>query len=146
MNVKTSVGMVAAGLIGLGTFAVLPAQAAGPEPGFVGNTASSVPGCPFISWRLVNTNGAIHGFAEYSDLSGISTVTGTMDPDGKFTLTLASTSLGNGPVGTVTGTRSPNGRIMATLTGQGCANNTVNIAPVSDMNNMSLVDRTGSGR
>jgi hypothetical protein len=146
MNMKFSVGLVAAGLMGLGIVAAQSAVvASSPEPGFVGNTASSVAGCPFISWRLANSNGSIHGTAEYSDLSGISFVTGTMDSDGHFTLQLKSV-IGNGPVGTVTGTRSSSGRIMATLTGEGCANNMVNIAPVRDMNNMSLVNTTGGGR
>ncbi len=145
MNIKTSVALVAAGLIGLGTIAALPAQAA-PEPGFVGNTASSVAGCPFISWRLANNNGQIRGWAEYSDLSGLSYVTGSMDSSGNFTLTLTKTAIGSGPVGTVTGMRSSNGRITATLKGEGCANNVVNIPPVRDMNNMSLLNSTGSGR
>ncbi|HTU56062.1 MAG TPA: hypothetical protein VMF62_19015 [Acetobacteraceae bacterium] len=144
MNIKTSVGLVAAGLIGLGVVAASPAMAA-PEPGFVGNTASSVAGCPFISWRLANNNGQIRGWAEYSDLSGVSYVTGTMDSSGHFTLTLTKTAIGDGPVGTVTGMRSANGRIVATLTGQGCANNSIDIPPVRDMNNMNLVNRTGSG-
>jgi hypothetical protein len=145
MNVKSSVAFVFAGLLGLGTLTALPATAASPDPGFVGNTPSSVSGCPFISWRLANNNGEIHGTAEYSDLSGISFVKGTMNPDGSFTLTLTPTSIGNGPVGTVTGTRSKDGRIMATLKGQGCANNTIDIPPVRDMNNMDLVNRTGGG-
>ncbi len=143
MNIKTTVGLVAAGMIGLGVVAAQPASAQ--TPGFVGNTASSVPGCPYISWRLANHNGQINGYAQYSDLTGISTVTGTMQSDGSFTLTLTK-AIGNGPVGTVTGTRSPNGRIKATLTGEGCANNMVDIPPVRDMNNMSLLNATGSGR
>lgn len=63
-------------------------------------------------------------------MSGVSNVTGTMSKDGKFDLTLTKTSIGNGPVGTVTGTASSNGHIVAKLTGEGCANNSVNIAPV----------------
>ncbi|HTU56060.1 MAG TPA: hypothetical protein VMF62_19005 [Acetobacteraceae bacterium] len=145
MTIKKSIGLAAAGLIGLGVVAALPAMAA-PEPGFVGNTASSVAGCPFISWRLVNNNGQIRGWAEYSDLSGLSYVTGTMDSNGNFTLTVTKTAIGDGPVGTVTGTRSANGRITATLKGEGCANNTVDIPPVRDMNNMNLVNQTGGGR
>jgi hypothetical protein len=147
MNIKTSIGFVAAGLIGLGVIVAQPAgaQAVTAEPGFVGNTASSVPGCPFIAWRLANDSGSIHGTAEYSNLSGISFVTGTMNSDGKFTLDLKSV-IGNGPVGTVTGTRMSDGRIKATLVGQGCANNTIDIAPVTNMNSMSLVNRTGGSR
>jgi hypothetical protein len=147
MNIKTSIGFVAAGLIGLGVIVAQPAgaQAVTATPGFVGNAPSSVPGCPFISWRLANENGSIHGFAEYSNLSGISTVTGMMDSDGKFTLDLRSV-IGDGPVGTVTGTRMSDGSIDATLVGQGCANNTVHIAAVSNMNSMALVNRTGGGR
>lgn len=143
MKVKTSVGLVAAGLLALGAVGAMAATTV-VHPGFVGNTASSVAGCPFISWRLANSNGKIHGWAEYSDLSGLSFVSGTMEGN-NFTLTLTKTSVGNGPVGTVTGTRASNGRITAKLVGEGCANSDINIAPVSDMNNMSLVNQTGSG-
>lgn len=129
--------LVAAGLLGLGLIATQPAVAAAPTTGFTGATPSSVAGCPYLVWRLVNSaNGAIHGIVYYSDLSGLSSVAGTMESDGKFTLTLTKSGIGSGPVGTVTGTRSADGHIVATLVGEGCANNSVNIAPASNMNDM----------
>ncbi len=144
MNTRTSVGLLAAGLLGLGVIAAGPAYAQAPA-GFVGNTASSVAGCPSIVWRLANTSGHIHGMAYYSDLSGLSQVDGTMQPDGSFTLTLTKTSIGNGPVGTVTGTKSATGEISATLKGEGCANNTVDIKPMMSLSSVANA-QTGGGR
>lgn len=132
MNTRTSIGLLAAGLLGLGLVAAGPSYAAAPT-GFYGNTPSSVSGCPSIVWRLANTNGQVHGMAYYSDLSGLSNVSGTMESDGHFNLSLTKTSIGNGPVGTVTGTRSADGEIVATLTGEGCANNKVDIKPTKDV-------------
>ncbi|MGH7118579.1 MAG: hypothetical protein ACREFP_06280 [Acetobacteraceae bacterium] len=144
MNIRTSVGLVAGGLLALGMAAAYPAHAA-PLPGFIGSTASSVAGCPYINWRLARTaSGQLHGIAMYSDLSGISSVSGTSDADGRFTLVLTRTDIGNGPVGTVSGTATADGRIAATLVGAGCANNNVNIRPVRDLND--LVYMMGGGR
>lgn len=143
MKTRTSVGLLAAGLLGLGVIAAGPVYAQSPQ-GFVGNTASSVAGCPSIVWRLANTSGHIHGMAYYSDLSGLSQVDGTMQADGSFTLTLTKTSIGNGPVGTVTGNRSANGAITATLKGEGCANNMVTIQPMMSLNSVANA-ATGGG-
>lgn len=143
MNIRTSVGLFASGLLALGVIAAGPAYAQ-QAPGFVGNTASSVSGCPSIVWRLANANGQIHGMAYYSDLSGLSSVTGTMDADGHFTLTLVKTSIGNGPVGSVTGTRSADGEIVATLAGEGCANNKVDIKPAKDLGAVANGETGGS--
>ncbi|MGH7080167.1 MAG: hypothetical protein ACREFU_18980, partial [Acetobacteraceae bacterium] len=93
MHTRISVGLLAAGLLGLGVIAAGPTYAAEP-PGFVGNTPSSASGCPSIVWRLANSNGQVHGMAYYSDLSGLSSVTGTIDQGGKFDLTLTKTSIG----------------------------------------------------
>jgi hypothetical protein len=142
MSVKASVGFVAAGLLALGAMAGPPARAAtlAVVPGFAGTTPSSVPGCPYIVWRLAShetsaTSTTITGIAYYSDLSGLSNVTGTGDPStGHFQLTLSKTSIGNGPVGTVDGTRAKDGAITAKLTGEGCANNDVHIMPMENLN------------
>ncbi|MGH7056896.1 MAG: hypothetical protein ACREFZ_03295 [Acetobacteraceae bacterium] len=145
MRNSVSLGLVAAGILGLGSIAAHPALAATvsvPLAGFVGQTPSSVAGCPYIVWRLANSsNGRVHGIAYYSDLSGLSNVTGTMDKDGTFKLALTRTSIGNGPVGTVTGTASSSGHIVAKLVGEGCANNEVNIVPMKNLNR--LVNRKG---
>jgi hypothetical protein len=111
-----------------------PAQA-----GFVGSAASSVPGCPNLLWRLARNGDKVNGIAYYSDLSGTSQVTGTVDQAGKFTLTLTSV-MGNGPVGTVTGQRKaagPNqsqGAMEADMVGQGCANMHIAMKPVANLN------------
>ncbi|MGH7120429.1 MAG: hypothetical protein ACREFP_15800 [Acetobacteraceae bacterium] len=144
MRTRTSVGLLAAGLLGLGVMAAGPTYAAAPSGGFYGSTASTTAGCPSIVWRLANSSGNIHGMAYYADLSGLSNVEGTIQSDGSFTLTLTKTSIGSGPVGTVTGSRAANGEIKATLKGEGCANNEVDIKPT---NNLGLVanGQTGGG-
>jgi hypothetical protein len=125
--------------------AVGPALAQGKVAGFAGEAASSVPGRPFIVWRLAKTaTGEVHGIAYYSDLSGLSLVSGKVEPNGKFELTLTKTDMGIGPVGTVTGSRAPNGSLEAVMTGEGCANMTLKMAPQDDLN--SLVNVTGGGR
>lgn len=124
MRTRTSVGLLAAGLLGLGVIAAAPTYAAAPPAGFYGATPATIAGCPAIVWRLANSNGEVHGMAYYADMSGLSNVQGTISSDGAFTLNLTKTSIGNGPVGTVTGTRSASGDITATLKGEGCANGT----------------------
>lgn len=131
MKTRTSVGLLAAGLLGLGVMGAGPTYAAAPSGGFYGSFPSSVSGCPAIVWRLANTNGQINGMAYYANLSGVSNVTGTIAADGSFNLTLTKTSIGDGPVGTVTGTRSADGEIKATLKGEGCANNVIDFKPAS---------------
>jgi hypothetical protein len=69
----------------------------------------------------------------YSDLSGISTARGNIDPSGKFHLELTS-SMGDGPVGVVDGTKPVSGKATATLKGAGCANMEMELTPVDDLN------------
>lgn len=139
---KISVGLTAVGALGLGLIAAEPTALAATvrvTPGFAGTTASSMAGCPHIVWRLARTsNGQIHGVAYYSDLSGLSSVTGARGSNGNFQLTLTKTSVGDGPVGTVTGTAQSNGHIVAKLVGEGCANSDVNIVPVQDFNKWEM--------
>jgi hypothetical protein len=67
--------------------------------GYTGEAPSSVAGCPYLIWRLArHDNGEVTGIFYYSDMSGVSNVTGTVDQAGQFHLTLTS-SMGNGPVG-----------------------------------------------
>jgi hypothetical protein len=92
-------------------------------PGFSAQSPSSVPGCPYIVWRLARQpDGRIHGMAYYSDLSGTSNVTGQRDANGDFKLNVTATSEGSGPVGTITGHAASDGSIRAKMVGQGCAN------------------------
>lgn len=131
-------------LLALGTLALAPfvsplalGQAA--KPGFAGETPSSVAGCPKLVWRLARDGDSVNGIAYYSDLSGLSHVTGTVNQAGQFTLTLASV-MGSGPVGTVTGQRSApganqaQGALVAEMKGAGCANMHISMKPVLDLN------------
>jgi hypothetical protein len=144
MNIRTSVGLVVMGLLGLGAIAAGPARAA-PLSGYTGSTPSSVPGCPYIVWRLARSPaGQVHGIAYYSDMSGLSNISGVSDAHGKFNLKLTKTDIGSGPVGTVTGRATADGHIVATLVGQGCANNKVDIRPTDNLND--LVNTKGGNR
>lgn len=128
-------GLMAVGALALGLTTAAPAQAQQPTPGFSGSTRSSVAGCPYIVWRLVrDANGGIHGIAYYSDLSGLSTVKGTRDADGNFQLDVTPTSMGAGPSGHVTGHRAADGTLDAVMKGSGCANATVHIPALADLN------------
>ena len=129
-----------AALMGLGALALgfcqpATAQVVAATPGFVGFTKSSVAGCPNIGWRLVrHTDSPITGIAYYADASGASSVSGSGDSSGKFTLQLAST-MGKGPAGTVTGQRSADGALEADLKGEGCANAHLKIQGVPNIAN-----------
>ncbi len=111
------------------------AQAPPPGRGYVGRAASTVAGCPYIEWRLaIAANGTdVHGIAIYSDLSGLSQVTGTVNSAGQFQLEFKS-FMGNGPVGTVQGTRDRHGRLVAKMTGEGCANMELDLNPTANLN------------
>jgi hypothetical protein len=105
--------------------------------GFSGSTPSSVAGCPYIIWRLArDPNGHIHGIAYYSDLSGLSSVTGERDANGNFTLSLTPSGMGAGPSGTASGTVAQNGEVEVKMVGQGCANMDAMINPVTDMDSV----------
>lgn len=142
MHTTVVVTLAAASLFSAGVMAPTPARAQSAAPGFTGEAASSVAGCPYIAWRLArDPSGAIHGIAYYSDLSGTSEVSGSINDAGRFHLVLTKTTLGNGPVGTVDGTKSANGALEARMTGEGCANMTLRIRPVRNLND--LVNETG---
>ena len=107
--------------------------------GFSGSTPSSVAGCPYIVWRLANDpGGRIHGMAYYSDLTGLSTVTGERDANGNFMLDVTPSSVGAGPSGKVSGTVAQNGAINATMVGKGCANMKAMINPMADLNQVGV--------
>ena len=127
-------------LLGLGVVALTPAlgrsaaaQVMSPQPGFVGMTKASVAGCPSIGWRLArHDDGTITGISYYADASGVSSVKGTYNQDGKFDLQVAST-MGKGPDGTVVGQRNPDGGLVADLKGQGCANSHLTIQGIPNL-------------
>lgn len=143
MRLHMPLAAVAAGLLAIGVQG-RPAAAATPQ-GFSGHAESSVPGCPYLAWRLaLAANGDITGIAYYSDLSGVSMVKGKGDGHGHFTLDLTST-MGNGPVGTVNGTRTSRGGVVANMTGQGCANMHLTMEPLTNINHWTNAGGGGSG-
>ena len=127
-------------LLSLGALVLAPvlsrspaAQVVSPQPGFVSMTKASVAGCPNIGWRLArHDDGTITGISYYADASGVSSVKGTYNQDGKFDLQVAST-MGKGPVGTVVGQRKPDGGLVADLKGDGCANSQLTIQGVPNL-------------
>lgn len=134
MTFRLPIGLTAAACLLAGVMNPAPAPAAAPVAGYTGTARSSVAGCPYLVWRLAkHPGGKVTGIAYYSDLSGLSMVDGSVDPEGHFTLNLKS-DMGKGPVGTVTGTRKSDGSVTAQMVGEGCANMTLNIKPVQDMN------------
>jgi hypothetical protein len=84
--------------------------------------------CPQIEWTIVpiartasgTAVGPIDGVAYYSDMSGISKVSGTISAEGKISASMTSVS-GNGPQGTVAGMRGAQNTHIE-LIGAGCAN------------------------
>jgi hypothetical protein len=121
-----------------------PVSAVPPTAGFIGQAESSVAGCPYIAWRLArHDNGEITGIAYYSDMSGVSMVTGTMNQAGQFHLTLTS-SMGNGPVATVTGTKVANGNVDGVMKGEGCANMKMHFVSLANLNVYNTHGASGS--
>lgn len=133
MTLVRTVGSIVAGTLALAMLATSPADAQNSTSGYTsynGVTLSSVDGCPGITWRLVrNPKGEVHGYATYSDLSGVSFVKGALDAQGNFKLDLTPTGIGAGPSGEATGHRAANGEVDGTLTGSGCANATIRLPP-----------------
>jgi hypothetical protein len=85
--------------------------------------ASNTPQCPAIRYLMRDVSSSQPaGYVWFSDASGMSKATGTMDLNsGQFHLTLTSLD-GNGPTGEVTGTKDPNtGVVTAELDGPGCS-------------------------
>ena len=110
-------------------------RAAPSVQGLSGHAQSSVPGCPYLVWRLARSvDGKLSGITYYSDLSGLSLVKGYEDPStGQFRLEMTS-SWGAGPTGMVDGTRSRNGEVVADMKGQGCANMHLVMESLTDIN------------
>ncbi len=91
---------------------------------WLGRSKGAGPTCAMIDWNVVppprDKAGPIKGVAFYSDMSGISRISGNVTADGKITSTLTSV-FGNGPVGTVTGTRAADSTHLD-VKGDACAN------------------------
>ena len=96
--------------------------------------------CAQIEWTIVpiprNTSGMaigpINGVAYYSDMSGVSKVSGTMTAEGKITASMTSVS-GNGPAGNVTGTVGAEGTHID-LVGANCANTSFDLPRFQEEN------------
>jgi hypothetical protein len=84
--------------------------------------ASNTPQCPAIRYLFRELSSEPVGYVWFSDASGMSKATGTLDlQSGQFHLTLTSLD-GNGPTGEVTGTKDLNtGVVTAELDGPGCS-------------------------
>lgn len=125
----------ALGLLAAGGFAGWPSAAAAPPiAGYIGQTASSVAGCPFLLWRLAkHANGSITGLVYYSDLGGISMAKGNINQSGQFHIELTS-ALGDGPVATIEGKKPGYGKATAVMKGAGCANAELKMSPVDNLN------------
>ena len=93
------------------------------RPAYYQGLASNTPQCPAIRYlfRDIYRSEPV-GYVWFSDASGMSKATGTMDlQSGQFHLTLTSLD-GNGPIGEVTGMKDPNtGVVTAELDGPGCS-------------------------
>jgi hypothetical protein len=103
-----------------------------------GRSKAANANCAQIEWTIVPIPrtgsgapvGPINGVAYYSDMSGISKVSGTMAADGKITASITSVS-GSGPAGTVTGMRGAQGTHID-LVGAGCANTSFDMPRFQD--------------
>ena len=81
-----------------GTAVREPTGTAAPPETFIGAGVPTRAGCPTLIWRMASApDGAVHGLAYYADLSGLSTVSGTVTPVGQFRLALAATGIGQVP-------------------------------------------------
>ena len=89
-------------------------------------------GCPGLRYIFRGASASPVGYVWFTDGSGMSKATGTMDlQTGKFSLTLKSID-GNGPTGTVEGVKSPNtGVVTGELKGPGCSN--VTLTPMAPL-------------
>ena len=92
------------------------------RPAYYQGLATNTPRCPAIRYLFREISSEPVGYVWFTDASGMSKATGTMDlQSGQFHLTLTSLD-GNGPTGDVTGTKDPNtGVVTAELDGPGCS-------------------------
>ncbi len=93
----------------------------------------AAPACPGIQWYLARSaNGHVWGYFFFTDASGVSKASGSVDQHGYFKITLTNLS-GNGPVGVATGRRGTHGLIQGTLAGEGCSRLHLDLAPSQPM-------------
>ncbi len=136
MKKLISLGLLTSGMVAIAAMTTPLASASSPVKYYKEYTASSNPSCPYIVWHAAESNGHFNGVAYYSDLSGYSFLTGTIDVNGKIHVELKKTDFGNGPVGTVTGVKRQDGTISIKITGEGCANGTAVIKPSNNLGSL----------
>ncbi len=113
------------------------ATAAAPPPGtpttavaYTDSARGTTPGCPAIRWYIDRKHdNSLVGYFFFTNASGVSQATGSVDPSGQFQITLTNLD-GDGPVGVVTGSTSPDGAFNGVLKGQGCSNASIQTGPV----------------
>jgi hypothetical protein len=118
--------IVGAALISFGSSVLAQSEA----PSYMGGLSSGgAAGCPTTEWHIkpVPPTGAvtITGVAYFSDMSGISVISGTRTAAGTISGTVTSIS-GKGPSGKFTGQRTPTS-VHVDLDGPGCSHHVVDI-------------------
>lgn len=115
--------------LGLAAAAGVHAQETGVDASWaywVGRSKPAGPACPTMEWSVVpiprGVAGTVKGIIFYSDMSGVSQLSGSIAADGKIASTMKSI-YGKGPEGQVTGMRGPEATHVE-LRGSGCANAT----------------------
>jgi hypothetical protein len=117
------------GILALSAVAAAPtrAQGSGTNPigdeYWMGRSNAPAAACPTVEWNVTpvprGVAGVIKGVAFYSDMRGISKVSGSISADGVIAATVTSVS-GDGPAGPVTGKREPDLTTIE-LRGVGCS-------------------------
>jgi hypothetical protein len=130
--VRKSIGnciLAGAGILALGIATPALAQGGnGDDPGgtayWMGRSGPHTAACPTVEWNVTPTQrgvaGPFKGVAFFSDMRGISKISGTIAADGSIAATLTSVS-GNGPAGTVDGKQEKDVTKLA-LHGLDCSN------------------------
>lgn len=93
-------------------------------------------GCPGIALQVQRDGNNLKGFAETGDMAGVSRLTGTINANDQFSITITQVD-DKGPQGTITGSRSVgDGWLLAEVKGSGCTDGPLKIE----------TERTAAGR
>jgi len=122
--------MVVAGILAsCATLSAALAQNAtmtGAQGNWTVHTASKA-GCPGLVLHVQRDGNTLKGMAATGDMAGMSRLTGTIDANDQFTMTMTQVD-GKGPQGTITGSRSKSdGWLVAQVKGSGCTDGTIKI-------------------
>jgi len=84
-------------------------------------------GCPGIALQVQRDGNNLKGFAETGDMAGVSRLTGTVNANDQFSITITPID-SKGPQGTITGTRrAGDGWLLAEVKGSGCTDGPLKI-------------------